>query len=232
MDMGNNGNIKILSLESAGASCSVALHIDGELISEYTINAPNLHDRLLADFAKRTLNDLQMNVSDLDAVAVSAGPGSFTGLRICGSLGKALAYGNSPRLIAVPTMHALAYSCILNLPYVDFNAVVATVKAHKDLLYYQVFSKDFTFTSEPVFITQDEFLNFDFGNAMICGTAADLFPKYFSINGYNKLSAKYIGELAYKMYQDGDFTNSDEYTPLYIQEFEPKTLKKDIAICS
>lgn len=218
--------VRILSLESAGATCSVALHIDGKLTAEYSIYEQNLHDRLLAEFVKRMLNDLNLTTADLSAIAVSAGPGSFTGLRICGSIAKAMCMGNEPKLIAVPNMQALAYSCIENLQYIDFDSVIATIKAHKDLLYYQVFSKDFTFNSEPVFITQDEFLNFDFGNAMICGTAADLFPQYFSIDNYKNLSAKFIGELAGKMYADGLFTDATEYTPLYIQEFEPKTLNK------
>lgn len=220
--------VKILSLESAGATCSVTLHVNGGLTAEYSIFEPNLHDRLLAELSSRILCDLNLEVTDIDAVAVSAGPGSFTGLRICGSIAKALCMGGSPKLIAVPNMQALAYTCIENLPYIDYDSVIATIKAHKDLLYYQVYSKDFTFTSEPVLITQEEFMNLDFGNALICGTAADLFPQYFSISDYNRLTARFIGELAWKMYQDEDFVDEQEYTPLYIQEFEPKTLSLNL----
>lgn len=215
--------IRILSLESAGATCSVTLHTDGILESEYSVYKPNLHDRLLAEFVERMLGDLSLTIDDINAIAVSAGPGSFTGLRISGSVAKALCMGGKPKLIAVPNMKALAYCCLENLSYIDFDSVIATVKAQKDLLYYQVFGKDFKSISEPVFITQDEFMNFDFGNAFICGTAAELFPQYFSISDYNVLSAKFIGELACKMYRDNDFIDEKKYTPLYIQDFEPKT---------
>ena len=220
--------VRILSLESAGTTCSVTLHTDGVLESEYSVYKPNLHDQLLAELVERTIDDLQLSVDDISAVAVSAGPGSFTGLRISGCIAKALCMGGSPKMIAVPNMKALAYCCIENLSYIDFDSVISTIKAQKDLLYYQVFSKDFNTISEPVFITQDEFMNFDFGHALICGTAAELFPQYFSISDYNTLSAKFIGQLATKMYREHDFVDERKYTPLYIQNFEPKiTFSKD-----
>jgi tRNA threonylcarbamoyladenosine biosynthesis protein TsaB len=176
------------------------------------------------------LSDFNLTTSDLSAVAVSAGPGSFTGLRICGSIAKALCFDGSPKMIAVPNLNALAYACVKNLYMLDYESVVATVKAHKDLLYYQVFGNDFSIQSEPALITQDEFLNMDFGASLICGTAAEIFPKYLSIPDYSKLSASFIGELAYKMYNDNEFVDPDEYTPLYIQEFEPKTTKKKLEV--
>jgi tRNA threonylcarbamoyl adenosine modification protein YeaZ len=135
----------ILSIESSGKVCGIALLsfennrlnfennnfennnilTNFELLSEYNIYVGNKHDRFLAELCHRILNDNDLRVDDLSGVAVSIGPGSFTGLRIGSALAKGLCFTvdeenevdekneenktHSIKLIAVPTLKALAY---------------------------------------------------------------------------------------------------------------------------
>lgn len=215
--------VKILALESAGDSCSAAVGINGDLAAIYTIQEQNKHDKFLAEFAKRLLDDLNIKPEELSAVAVSAGPGSFTGLRISGSIAKAMCFGNTPKLIAVPNLSALAYACINNNTEESITKISATIKAHKDLLYFQEFLTDFTTLTQPQIVTQDEYLKRDFTDTKICGTAANIFSNLNSDKYLCSLSAEYIADLAYKMYNENDFADSYKYTPLYVQDFQPKS---------
>lgn len=215
-------NFNIIALESAGSNCSVALFVNGALFSEYNIFEKNLHDKYLADLTNRIIHDAGIKITDINAVAVSAGPGSFTGLRISGSIAKGLTFDDKIKLISVPTLKAIAKYAASRLGKFQFEKIIATVKAHKDLLYYQVFSNSGQELSEITFCTLEEFNQLNFENAFLCGSAANEFPDYSSIEDFNQLSAKFIGQLACQMYEDNMFVKSEDYTPLYIQEFQPK----------
>lgn len=219
--------VKILSLESAGAVCSAALSYDDQIIAEYTIFAPSKHDKFLAEFAKRLLDDFNLKTDELSAVAVSAGPGSFTGLRISGSIAKALCFEGSPKLIAVPNLHAFAKQSIENAGKADM-IYSATIKAQTNLLYYQDFSADMTALCEPQLIEKEEYAKRDLSNTIICGSAAYLFDEYKTDRVNTDFSAKLIAKRAIDMYRVCEFADANAYTPLYIQEFEVKTKKKNV----
>lgn len=224
----------ILSLESAGNICSASISINNVISATFSVYLANKHDKLLAEFAKRLLNDLDISITELDAVAVSAGPGSFTGLRISGSIAKAMCFGGTPNLIAVPNLMAFAYNCYKNINNNVFlrnskenntiNKIIATIKAQKDLLYFQEFSNEFIALNEPKLVAQDYFQQNDASNSIFCGSAAYLFPKYnIDINSIN-FSAELISNLANEMLSKGEFTSPDEYTPMYFQDFNPKKI--------
>lgn len=219
--------VKILSLESAGAICSAALSYDEQIIAEYTIFAPSKHDKFLAEFAKRLLDDFNLKTDELSAVAVSAGPGSFTGLRISGSIAKALCFDGEPKLIAVPNLHAFAKQSIENDGKADMT-YSATIKAQTNLLYYQDFSADMTALCEPQLIEKEEYTKRDLSNTIICGSAAYLFDEYRIDKANTDFSARLIAKRAIDMYRAGEFADANDYTPLYIQEFEVKTKKKNV----
>jgi tRNA threonylcarbamoyladenosine biosynthesis protein TsaB len=100
--------VRILGLDTATWKASVGLRIDGELVSEQSRTADGSHAVSLLSLIQEVLQDGGCPVRELEAVAVSGGPGSFTGLRIGLSVAKGLAYATGARLIAVPTLEALA----------------------------------------------------------------------------------------------------------------------------
>ncbi len=99
----------ILLLESSASVCSVALSRDGHVIAVRENSEGNKHAELLSVFCDEVMKQARISPTDLDAVCVSGGPGSYTGLRIGTSTAKGYCYALNIPLIAVPTLEALAF---------------------------------------------------------------------------------------------------------------------------
>ncbi len=102
--------MKIAALESAGMVASVAIMQDDTLVAEYTVNYKKTHSQTLLPMLDELRRMTELSAGSLDAVAVSAGPGSFTGLRIGSATSKGLGQALGIPLIPVPTLDALAYN--------------------------------------------------------------------------------------------------------------------------
>ena len=100
--------MKILALDSCMNTSSVALLEDEKLISLYTVNTNNTHSETLLPMIKNMLATADVSVDEIDAYAVSYGPGSFTGVRIGVSTVKGLAFGRDKVCVEVSTIEALA----------------------------------------------------------------------------------------------------------------------------
>lgn len=101
--------MKLLSIESTAKAASVAVTEDGKLISQYFQSSTLTHSRTLLKMAENMLNNLEMTINDIDAVAVAIGPGSFTGVRIGVSAAKGLCWGADKPCCGVSTLEAMAY---------------------------------------------------------------------------------------------------------------------------
>lgn len=99
---------KIILIETSTALCSVALAIDGEVVAYKQSSEPRAHASLTAVFIKEMLDEKGLKVSDCDAVCVSAGPGSYTGLRVGVSTAKGLCFAAGIPLLSVGTLDVLA----------------------------------------------------------------------------------------------------------------------------
>ena len=99
----------ILALESSAKPASVALCEDGELLGQYFQNCGLTHSRTLLAMAESLLGNLGVKVSDIGLIAVSRGPGSFTGVRIGVSAAKGLAWGMDIPVCGVSTLEAMVY---------------------------------------------------------------------------------------------------------------------------
>ena len=102
--------MKILGVESSGMVGSVAVVEDGITKAEYTINNKKTHSQTLLPMLEDVSKMLGEDLSDVDAIAVSAGPGSFTGLRIGSASAKGLAMAWNKPIVAIPTVDGLAYN--------------------------------------------------------------------------------------------------------------------------
>jgi tRNA threonylcarbamoyladenosine biosynthesis protein TsaB len=100
--------VRILGIDTATWRASVGLRVGNSVVAERTQTANGSHAVSLLELIDAVLQDAGTTVGDLDAVAVSSGPGTFTGLRISLSVAKGLAYATGARVIGVPTLEALA----------------------------------------------------------------------------------------------------------------------------
>ncbi len=102
--------MRILALDSSGLVASVAIMQDDTLLGEYTTNHKKTHSQTLLPMLAQLMEELKLEMSDLDAIAVAGGPGSFTGLRIGSATAKGLGLAADLPLIHVPTLEGLAYN--------------------------------------------------------------------------------------------------------------------------
>lgn len=102
--------MKILGIESAALTASVAVVSDGILTAEYTVTDKKTHSQTLLPMLDEVKRILELNPAELDAIAISAGPGSFTGLRIGAATAKGLGLALGKPLVAVSTLEALAFN--------------------------------------------------------------------------------------------------------------------------
>ena len=104
--------MKILALDSSGLVASVAVVEDDNLLGEYTVNYKKTHSQTLLPMLDEVAKMIELDLETVDAIAVSAGPGSFTGLRIGMATAKGLVQGAGKQLIAVPTLDCLAQNLL------------------------------------------------------------------------------------------------------------------------
>lgn len=110
-----------LGIDTSGNTCSVALLSEGLLLSEFSVNNKKTHSAMLLPMIDDLLCKAGFDISDLDLVAVSKGPGSFTGLRIGAATAKGIAQATNLPLVGVSALEALAY----NLR--DFGSLVCPI---------------------------------------------------------------------------------------------------------
>ena len=117
---------KILQLETSTTMCSVALSVDGKMLAIQEVNEGYSHAEKIQALVNLVLKETELSIADLDAVAVSKGPGSYTGLRIGVSLAKGICFGANIPLISIDTLQAMSlhpklesFSRHLKIPLLD-----------------------------------------------------------------------------------------------------------------
>jgi tRNA threonylcarbamoyladenosine biosynthesis protein TsaB len=126
--------IHLLALETSGLTSGVYLSAGDQLLGQITLNQKNIHSRKLAESVDQLLSLSDVEKEDLSGIVLSAGPGSFTGLRIGYSLGKGLAHALKIPLIEIPSLDIWAYqNGKTDLPVFSF------VDAHRGELFYAIY---------------------------------------------------------------------------------------------
>ena len=124
----------ILSIDCSTPVAGIAVSDGMQLLGEITLNTKNTHSEKLMPLVKHLLDELALSVNDLDAIAVTQGPGSFTGLRIGMATAKGLAQGAGKKLIAVPTLDCLAQN-LLHYP----GIICPIMNAQKKQVYTAIY---------------------------------------------------------------------------------------------
>ena len=105
--------MKILAIDGSGVAASIALLEGEKLVAEYTINYKLTHSQTLLPMIDEICTMIDLDLSTIDAIGVTSGPGSFTGLRISAGTAKGMALGLDIPIVGVPTLDAIAH----NIPY-------------------------------------------------------------------------------------------------------------------
>lgn len=129
---------RILALDTATDACSVALNIDGEVTEDFIV-APQEHTRRLLPMVDGLLAARQLALRDLDAVAFTRGPGSFTGLRICVGVVQGLAFGADLPVIGISTLLTMTASAQRMLQLEPGSLVLPALDARMGELYWGLY---------------------------------------------------------------------------------------------
>ena len=149
----------ILAIETSDVICGASIYYSDEKYFSSTIRLKNSHSEKIFDTIGYLFKSNGINAADLDAIAVSEGPGSFTGLRIGMSAAKGLAHGASLPLISVPTFEALAFQLSHFLPE-EYEFVLAN-KVNREEVYFakfQIRANNYIFVNELKVLQKVEFV--------------------------------------------------------------------------
>ncbi len=214
----------ILNLETATTNCSVSLAKDGELLAILENDTPNYsHSEQLHVFIEKVLSEASVGLSQINAIAISKGPGSYTGLRIGVSAAKGLCYALEIPLIAIPTLESIV--CQVNRGDVDF--VIPLLDARRMEVYsavYDKLGKEIRETRAEL-ITETSFEEYARrGKVILAGSGAMkceeiLDDKLFEFKKTIVPSAREMATLSYEKYKRSGFEDVAYFEPYYLKDF-------------
>ena len=217
---------RILSIETSTSICSVAIHEQGELIALAEIKEPGAHAEKLLLLVDEVFEKAGLSFADLDAVAVSQGPGSYTGLRIGVSTAKGIAYALEIPLIGINTLQAMAAS----QPVAPGDYVVAVLDARRKEVYTQTFGDSLQELSpiEAVVLEEGVYASIlDKGRVYFVGDGVEKVKEevksanaLFIADWAISLSAKNMGILASEKHARQEWEDLAYFVPNYLKEFK------------
>lgn len=220
--------MKILAFDSSAVSASVALTEDGKLLGETYLNTGLTHSTTLMPMAEELLKVSDSALGEIDAFAVSVGPGSFTGLRIAVSSVKGIAAALNKKCIAVSTLEAMAY----NLPPIGAYTICAVMDARCKQFYNALFRVE---NGEIIRLCDDRAIMVDKlsdelndidGEVMIVGDGANLAYSLIAESNKNvQLSpqalrfqkASSVAAAAIKKYNNDEVVSAAALMPSYLR---------------
>ena len=225
----------ILNIDTSTNVCSVAVSQDGACIFDKEDHSGPNHAERLGAFVDEALSFINNHAIPLDAVAVSCGPGSYTGLRIGVSMAKGICYGRDVKLLAVPTLELLCVPVLLREIVTDDDALLCPMlDARRMEVYAQLFTRSLR-EVRPIQAdvvdadTYREYLDkhpvYFFGNgAMKCKEVID-HPNAHFIEGIEAL-AKNMLPLAERRMAREEFEDVAYFVPFYLKDFVAKQPRK------
>lgn len=229
--------MKILALDSSGMVASVALLTEEQLIGEYTINYKKTHSQTLLPMLDEVKQMTELNLEEIDAIAVAAGPGSFTGLRIGSATAKGLGLALNKPLVSVPTLEGLAYQY-----YGSEDWICPIMDARRNQVYTGVYrfvpaenqgETSFAMVTEMNQSAMDmqELIGWinehAQGRIVFIGDGVPVYrgqieeglskPYFFAPAHRNRQSAAALGVLAVEYYKQGKIETAAEHEPDYLR---------------
>ncbi|MBK0381817.1 tRNA (adenosine(37)-N6)-threonylcarbamoyltransferase complex dimerization subunit type 1 TsaB [Pedobacter sp. SD-b] len=219
----------ILQIETATQTCSVALAQDGKVLQSIQKTEKNIHASYLTLFIEELLKKSERNYQDLSAVAVSMGPGSYTGLRIGVSTAKGLCYALDIPLIAVNTLEAMAAGFKQKCFSVNGNSLFCPmIDARRMEVYHAVFDdrlKPIAETAAKIIdeesfndLLRDHKVYFFGDGAAKCEELLGKNPNARVMDDY-LCNADDLTFLALKKFNDHDFEDVAYFEPFYLKDF-------------
>ena len=230
--------MKILAIDSSSLVASVAVVEDDIMVAEYTINHKKTHSQTLLPMIDEISKMAEIDLSSVDAIAVSGGPGSFTGLRIGSATAKGLGLVWNKPLVHVPTVDAMAYNL-----YGTDKLICPMMDARRNQTYtgvYEFVDGEFRIVVEQCAISVDELIDKinGFGREVIfLGDGVPVFKEILDeklsvAHSYapahmNRQRAGAVAVLGGMYYADGKYETAAEHEPNYLRQSQAEREAKE-----
>ena len=220
----------ILCLETATPVCSVALNESCCTIALRDTEGQNAHSEKITNFIREVMEVAEIDYKQLDAVAVSKGPGSYTGLRIGVSTAKGICYAANLPLMAIDTLEAMAYGMKAKLgsQITDNDLLIPMIDARRMEVYAAIFDANLNKINDTAALVIDENSFEELlkeHRLWLFGDGAPKLKKVFEnqpnlsiIDGF-KPSAAFMLPLADKALREHDFVDVAYFEPFYLKDF-------------
>ncbi|MBX0292878.1 tRNA (adenosine(37)-N6)-threonylcarbamoyltransferase complex dimerization subunit type 1 TsaB [Hymenobacter sp. HSC-4F20] len=226
----------LLSLETSSPVCSVALHRlnDGELVGQSELRLEKSHSSHLSILIHQLLENTLHTLQDVAGVAVSDGPGSYTGLRIGTAAAKGLCYALDVPLLAVSTLRSLAYQVASRTPRPEQYLYCPMLDARRMEVYAAMYRSDITEVLAPTPLILEESTlaeHLSHHSLLFFGGGARKFQPLVASNARAEFlpgiepSAVAVGALGVAAYHQQEFQSVAYYEPFYLKEVHTTTPK-------
>ena len=225
----------LLNIETSTKVCSLALHQDGILIALKESFESNSHSETIMQFIQQILTENNIKQENLSAIAVSKGPGSYTGLRIGVSTAKGLCYGLNIPLISVDTLQSLTHFALEKLNH-QKGIYIPMLDARRMEIYMAVYDEKLS-SIEPVsaqiidensfsaYLEENKVFVFCDGAEKLKGT---ILHDNFVVVDEIYTSSNYMGKLSYHKFIQQEFEDVAYFEPYYLKEFMTKPSTKKL----
>ncbi|NBC81947.1 MAG: tRNA (adenosine(37)-N6)-threonylcarbamoyltransferase complex dimerization subunit type 1 TsaB [Bacteroidetes bacterium] len=228
--------IRLLHIDTATTVCSVAISEDENVTAIKEVYDERSHAAQLAYLTTSMLQEENLSINDFSGIAVSQGPGSYTGLRIGVSTAKGLCYGSRIPLIAIPTLQQLAQGALMTGEISEDTMLCPMIDARRMEVYTAMFDNKLHTIHEATARTIDEYSFRELLNQqqmLFFGSGADkcrktiLHKNAVYIKNF-KSSARYMVPLAYQKFQQEQFEDTAYFEPFYLKDFVASQPRKNI----
>ena len=237
----------ILNIETSTNVCSAALSVDGNVVREKASYEGHSHAALLGVYVEEALREMKEQGGKLDAVAVSSGPGSYTGLRVGVSTAKGICYGSGKPLLAVDTLQVLAFHAVRHCvsgslicgerpAIMPDSIIVPMIDARRMEVYAAVFDSSAKKISPTEAVVLDSGSYADIirsgRNVVFVGNGAGKFRQAAESGNTLFLECSPLAEdmavAAYDAFSRSDFKDVAYFEPFYLKDFVAGVSKKKI----
>lgn len=234
--------MKLIALDSSGLVASVAILEDDNLLAEYTINYKKTHSQTLLPMLNEIAGMVELDLADIDAIAVAKGPGSFTGLRIGSATAKGLGLALGKPIVEIPTVDGMAYQL-----YGVEDMICPLMDARRGQVYtglYCFCDVDSRYRFETVraqcAVSIEEIIeacNENGRKVIFLGDGVPVHrdridvltqvPYEFAPAFCNRQRAAAVGALAQEYYRAGNFVDASEHAPDYLRLSQAERERKE-----
>jgi len=221
----------ILILETATNVCSVALFEGKNLLASKESNTKNTHSKNILGFVQNVFNDAGVNMQNLNAVAFSKGPGSYTGLRIGSTAAKALAYTLEIPLISYDTLQSAAHALCKFNGYLENAIYIAAIDARREEIYIHICNNklNILYSTSNMVLNKNSFKSYMSKEKIILGgNCNEKIVKFITNNNvindeHNIFSSILSVDIVIEKYINKEYENIAYSAPNYVKKFYTPT---------